>query len=171
MIELSTARMRLIASTADLVRSEIGDRSSFGRMVGAQVPPDWPPAEAADALPWFLERLEKADPQDAGWYGFYGVAVDMPEHVLVAGGGSLGPPADGSAEVGYSVLPAFQRRGYGLEMMTAVVDWIRNDPRVREIVAETDADNMPSRGLLARLGFAEVGPGRDARSLRYARTS
>ena len=95
----------------------------------------------------------------------------MPEHVLVAGGGSLGPPADGSAEVGYSVLPAFQRRGYGLEMMAAVVDWIRNDPRVREIVAETAADNLPSRGLLARLGFTEVGPGRDAGSLRYARTS
>src|SRR5689334_5166981 len=104
-IELATARMRLIPSTAESVRLEIRDHAAFGRLLGAAVPADWPPAEAADALPWFLERLETADPRDAGWYGFYGVAVESPEPILVGGGGSLGPPVGGSVEVGYSVLP------------------------------------------------------------------
>lgn len=163
--------MRLVASTVELVRSEAADREAFARALEAVVPPDWPPDEAADALPWFLEHLERAEGRDAGWYGFYGVVVDASEPVLVAGGGTLGPPVDGLVEIGYSVLPAFQRRGYALEMMTAIVDWIGGDPRVTGITAETGAANLPSRDLLGRLGFAETGPGRDAESLRYARTS
>ena len=142
--------MRLVASTAELVRSELFDRIDFARALGFNVPEDWPPDEAADALPWFLEQLERADPRDVGWYGFYGIAVDGAEPVLVGGGGSLGPPVDGSAEIGYSVLPAFQHRGFALEMMAA--------------------GNVPSRNLLGRLGFAETGPGREVGSLRFARS-
>jgi RimJ/RimL family protein N-acetyltransferase len=167
--ELRTSRIRLIASTAELVRSEMSDRGAFALALDADVPADWPPEEAADALPWFLERLEEAGPTGEGWYGFYGVALEGPRPVLVAGGGTAGPPKDGSVEIGYSVLPAFQRRGYALEMMSAILDWIAGDGRVQEITAETDAGNVASIGLLNRLGFTETGPGRDPRSLHFAR--
>jgi ribosomal-protein-alanine N-acetyltransferase len=163
--------MRLVASTAELVRVEIRDQTELARLLDARVPAGWPTDEAADALPWFLERLEGADPQDIGWYGFYGVVTtgvdDAP--VLVGGGGSLGPPVEGSVEIGYSVLPAFQRQGYATEMMTAVVEWVSGDPRVREIMAETAADNVASRRLLQRLGFHEAGAGREPDAMRYLR--
>jgi len=170
-VTLTTPRMRLVASTAELVRAEIGDRDEFARRLGARIPADWPPDEAADALPWFLERLAGADPGDAGWYGFYGILADggADGPILVAGGGCLGPPADGVAEIGYSVLPAFQRQGYATEMMTAVVAWVALDPRVRRITAETGADNVASRRLLARLGFRESGPGGDPGTIAYSR--
>jgi ribosomal-protein-alanine N-acetyltransferase len=169
MIELRTPRMRLVASNVELVRAELFDRDGFARALAADVPADWPPDEAADAVPWFLERLEEAGPAGQGWYGFYGVALDAAAPVLVGGGGTIGPPQDGSVEIGYSVLPAFQRRGYALEMMTAILGWIATDPRVRAITAETDADNAASRGLLSRLGFTETGPGREPGSLHYER--
>jgi [ribosomal protein S5]-alanine N-acetyltransferase len=105
--------MRLVASTAELVRAEIEDHRAFGELVGARVPEGWPPGEAADALPWFLEKLEAAGPEGSGWYGFYGIVtegeVDAP--VLVGGGGSLAPPRDGEVEIGYSLMPNFQGRG------------------------------------------------------------
>jgi ribosomal-protein-alanine N-acetyltransferase len=163
--------MRLVASTPELVRAELGDRPEFARLLAATVPSDWPPAEAADALPWFLERLEDGGPGVVGWYGYYGVVVEgLPDApVLVAGGGCLGPPVDGVVEIGYSVLPGFQRRGYATELMTAVVDWLELDERVHHITAETAADNVASRRLLARLGFRESGPGREPASLTYVK--
>ena len=172
MDDLRTDRMRLVASTPELVRAEIEDRVLFGRLLGARIPDAWPTDEAADALPWFLDRLERADPRDIGWYGYYGIVVtgieDAP--VLVGGGGCLGPPADGDVEIGYSVLPAYQRRGYATEMMSAIVDWVRQDPRVVRITADTATDNAPSRSLLSRLGFAEAGPGSEPDSLLYVRS-
>jgi RimJ/RimL family protein N-acetyltransferase len=130
---------------------------------------NWPPDEAADALPWFVERLEAAGPAGEGWYGFYGVALDGAAPVLGGGGGSIGPPRDGSVEIGYSVLPAYQRRGYALEMMTRVIEWVVADRRVREITAETDSGNVASIGPLGRLGFAQNGPGRDPGSFHNSR--
>src|SRR5262245_22797150 len=145
--------MRLVASTPKLVRAEIHDHAELGRLLEARIPSDWPPDEAADALPWFLERLERADPSDIGWYGFYGVVVaEVDGPVLVGGGGCLGPPVDGSVEVGYSVLPAFQRQGYATELMSGVLGWVDRDPRVLEVTAETAIDNVASRRLLSRLG-------------------
>jgi RimJ/RimL family protein N-acetyltransferase len=154
--------VRLVPSRAKLVRAEISDRPRFARLIGAEVPPDWPPAEAADALPWFLEQLEAAGPDGIGWFGFYGVAVRAPDApVLVGAGGSMGRPEDGLVEVGYSILPAFQRQGYATEMMSAVVAWLCRQTGVRHVRAETADDNSASRALLVRLGFAEREPGRD----------
>jgi RimJ/RimL family protein N-acetyltransferase len=161
--------MRLIASNAELVRAELFDRDEFARALRAEIPVDWPPDEAADALPWFLERLEAAGPAGDGWYGFYGVALDGAAPMLIGGGGTIGPPQDGSVEIGYSVMPAYQRRGYALEMMTGVIDWLARDARVLEITAETDSGNAASIGLLGRLGFAETGSGRDPGSLHFSR--
>lgn len=169
---LTTARMRLVASTAELVRAEIGDRPAFARRLGARIPRDWPPTETADALAWFLERLEASDPGDPGWYGFYGVVVEGEDDVpvLVGGGGSLGPPVDGGVEVGYSLLPAFQRRGYATEMMSAIIEWIEHDGRVRSVRAETGSENVASRRLLSRLGFRDDGVGRESGAVVYKRT-
>src|SRR5216110_2414704 len=114
--------MRLVASTAELVRAEINGHQEFGRLLGARVSPSWPPGDAAGALPWFLERLEEGGPEVSGWFGFYGIVVagepDAP--VLVGGGGSLGPPAGGEVEIGYSLMDEFQGAGYATEMMTAI---------------------------------------------------
>jgi len=163
--------LRLVPATATTVRAEIEDHAKLGRLLSASIPVDWPPGEAADALPWFLERLAQADPGDAGWYGFYAIVTsgepDAP--VLVGGGGTLGPPVGGRAEIGYSLLPAYQGRGYATELMAAVIGWIERDPRVRRIEAETAADNGPSRRLLGRLGFGEAGPGREPQTLLFRR--
>lgn len=163
--------MRLVPSTVALVRAEIDDHDELGRLLDARIPPDWPPGEAAEALPWFAAELEAADEAGIGWYGFYGIVADgEPESpVLVGGAGGLGPPRDGEVEIGYSLLPAFQRRGYATEMLTAILKWLARDPRVMRIVAETDYANGPSRRLLGRLGFEPIGAGREPSSLRFAR--
>ena len=116
---IDTARLKLIPATVALARAEIGDRSGFARLLGAVVPNNWPPEILADALPLFLGRLEAA-PDQVGWFGWYALAASDSAPVLVASGGFTGPPQAGTVEIGYSVLPQFQRRGYATEVVVAL---------------------------------------------------
>jgi ribosomal-protein-alanine N-acetyltransferase len=162
MDNIETARMRLTAATAEMVRWEIADHDALGRALGAVVPGDWPPELIAEALPWFAGRLE-ADPDLQGWLIWYGIVrgTSIEPDRLAGSGGFIGPPAAGIVEVGYSFLPAFYRQGYGTEMIGALVDWALSHPEVQRVAAEADAKNIASVRLLQRLGFAETGPGRE----------
>jgi len=164
---LVTPRLRLFPATTDLVRAEMRDRETLARLLGAAVPADWPPEMLTDALPWFLAQLT-ADRANAGWLAWYGV-VDGETPVLAASGGFMGPPVAGVVAIGYSVLPAYREKGYGTEMMAALIDWAFAQPGVTHIVAEALPENTPSVRLLGRLGFVEVGDGAEAGYRRFER--
>jgi RimJ/RimL family protein N-acetyltransferase len=165
---LVTPRLRLLPVTTDLVRAEMRDREAFARLLGAAVPPDWPPEMLADALPWFLAQLT-ADHANNGWLAWYGI-VDGDAPALAASGGFMGPPVEGVVAIGYSVLPAYREKGYATEMMTALVDWAFAQPGVTRVAAEALPENLPSVRLLHRLSFVEVGDGAEAGYRRFERT-
>lgn len=168
---LTTARMRLVPRTADLTRAESADRPAFADLLDATVPANWPPDLLADALPWFLQQLQAAADL-VGWLDWYGLVRgigDQPD-VLVASRGFLGSPQDGTVEVGYSVLPQFQRQGLATEMVAGLVEWAIAQAGVHHVVAEVHADNIPSLRLLRRLGFVAIGAGRDPEHLRFRRS-
>jgi [ribosomal protein S5]-alanine N-acetyltransferase len=165
---IMTARMRLAPATVALARAESTDRAEFARLLSAAVPDEWPPEILADALPAFLEWIEAA-PERVGWYVWYAMvraphrASDVPagkveNDFLMASGGFKGPPQDGAVEIGYSVLPRFQGRGYATEMVRALIDWAFAQPGVLRIIAETTEANTASMRLLRRLGFTRTEP-------------
>lgn len=155
---LTTERLTLIPATVPLARAELADRGEFARLLNATVPDNWPPETLADALPLFLGWLEAA-PDAVGWFGWYALLRgDGGPPVLVGGGGFLGPPTDGVVQTGYSVLPQFQKRGFATELLRALTDWAFGHPDVERVAAETEWANPASVRVLAKAGFAEVGP-------------
>lgn len=58
--------------------------------------------------------------------------------------------------VGYTINPAFSRRGYAFEVMSSFVSLINELHSDCIIKAETDLENIPSRNLLVKLGFELV---------------
>ncbi|MDX1477102.1 MAG: GNAT family N-acetyltransferase [Saprospiraceae bacterium] len=58
------------------------------------------------------------------------------------------------AEVGYELLPAAQGQGYMSEALERVVSYGVHDLRLHQIEAFTNRDNLASRKLLERCGFA-----------------
>jgi ribosomal-protein-alanine N-acetyltransferase len=166
---IETARLKLVPATVAIARAEIGNRAEFAGLLGASVPDNWPPESAADALPLFLQWIEAA-PDQVGWFAWYAVTPldgsSVP--VLVASGGFKGPPRDGEAEIGYSVLPQFQRQGYATEMVHGLVRWAMGQPGVVRIVAETEWANPASVRVLSKLGFAEVGPSSEPGGMRFS---
>jgi RimJ/RimL family protein N-acetyltransferase len=163
-----TARLKLVPATVAHVRAEIGDRVEFARLIQAEVPENWPPESAANALPLFLKRLTAA-PDSAGWFGWYVLnqsdGVNLP--VLVGSCGFMGPPRNGDVNIGYSVLPQFQRRGFATEAVGGLVQWALEKPAVNRIVAETEWANPASVRVLTKLGFTPAGPTKDHRGTRF----
>lgn len=165
---IETDRLKLIPATLDLARAEVSDRDEFARLLNASVPDNWPPESLADALPLFLSWLEAA-PDRAGWFGWYALATGdgAAASILVASGGFKGPPQDGTAEVGYCVLPQFQGRGYATEMVRGLVRWALGQPGVARVVAETEWANPASVRVLSKAGFAPLGPTTEPGGTRF----
>ena len=128
------------------------DRETAARALGAALPPEWPQAALVDVLP-----LQGAAGPDEERFGVW-VIIERETETVVGDIGFIGPPgADGTVEIGYSVIPDRRRRGYATEAARVLVDWVLREPGVREVVAGCDHENVPSIRMLERLGFARTG--------------
>lgn len=165
---IMTERLTLVPASVALVRAEIADRGELGRLLQATVPDHWPPESAADALPMFLGWLEAA-PDRAGWFGWYALLrmAGGAAPLLVASGGFLGPPEDGTVHLGYSVLPQFQRQGYATELVSGLVRWALAQPSVSRIAAETEWANPASVRVLEKSGFTPMGVATEPGGTRF----
>ena len=65
----------------------------------------------------------------------------------------------GSAELGYWIGRPHWRQGAGLAAATRLSRWALANLGIRAVTAAVLTDNIPSRALLARAGFREVGAG------------
>jgi len=90
------------------------------------------------------------------------------EFLLVESGGFKGSPQpDGTVELGYSVLPQYRGRGYATEAVAALLLWAFSHNEVARVIAETALENRSSVRVLEKLGFACIGQGSQARTMRF----
>jgi ribosomal-protein-alanine N-acetyltransferase len=149
MTELRTERLRLVPCPGE------PERDALSSTLGIVVPSDWPVAELAEFLPVYAQLLAR-DPAVLGWGPW--LVVERESDTLVADAGFLGKPDEaGTVEIGYSVLPAFRRRGYAIEAAGALVGWALAQPGVARVVARCDPDNVPSIRVLERIGMRRTG--------------
>lgn len=178
---LHTDRLELRPGAASVLRAELQGPAALADALGVRVPPSWPPdLYDADAVRWTLEQL--GDRADGGPFGFYYVVARAAPDVeraatLVGVGGFKGPPDErGEVELGYGVLPEFQRRGYATEAVRAWTALAFAEPRVRTVVGQTLESLVASIGVLEKAGFRFAGSGDDAgapqgeRVIRYELT-
>lgn len=156
---IETSRLTLIPSTAEMLRAEIGDHPELARILSASVPENWPPESTADALAFFLQCVESS-PEQVGWFGWYALSKKTDESAseLIGCGGFMGPPNDGAAQIGYSVIDQHQCNGFATEIVNALVKWGFAQPNCTRVIAETEWANPPSARVLEKTGFVSVGP-------------
>lgn len=172
--KLRTERLELVAGTVGLFRVQVDDREFLGGKLGARVPVEWPPPlYDQGAMDWMANYLDE-NPDAGGWTFYFIIlpARDAGGQGTVAGGvGFKGkPPADGTVEIGYSMLPQFQRSGYATEAAGALVRWAFSHPQVTRVIAETYPELLPSIRVLEKNGFRFIGDGSEERVIRYALT-
>jgi len=162
---LTTKQLLLVPANFETANADLAGRVSLASAIGAVVPESWPPSLMVDALPWFAAEIGR-NASSPGWYYWYGILAGA-SPVLAASGGFKGPPdAHGTAEIGYSVLPEFQRRGLAVEMVAALSVWAF-DSGAKLLVAETSPDNIPSVKVLENTGFSRCGTGVEEGSIRF----
>ena len=163
--EIESERLRLVPATPELVESELEDTSKLAAMLEADLPPDWPP-EHHDAGAQRYSREALTAPGAAGWWLHYFVSTDGERPTLVGTGGYKGPPIHGIVEIGYSVVPSAQRRGYGTEAAGSLVESARKRG-ARRVRAETLPELVASIRVLEKLGFVAAEPS-DSRFIAFA---
>jgi len=156
---INSERLTLVPLTpAFLSASLAGDASTAGALAGLAVPPEWfaerPLIEMrlgdlqADPAyqPWGLRAVaERASGMMVGYIGFH----------TRPGPAYLSDLAPGGMEMGYTIFPAFRRRGYAREAVEALISWAASQG-VRRFVLSIRPDNAPSQAIAARLGFRKV---------------
>jgi RimJ/RimL family protein N-acetyltransferase len=170
---IDTARMRLIAAQLAHLRTELAEPSQLAALLGVEVPASWPPGEYdCDAIVYFLSQYEIRGPAAIGWYGWYAVrhAKGASPAQLIGAGGYFGPPsADGTVEIGYSIVEETRGEGYGTELALALTNRALRHPGVRRVIAHVAADNAASHKVLKRAGFRFAAVGASGKQ-RYEHT-
>jgi [ribosomal protein S5]-alanine N-acetyltransferase len=159
MLQIETAQLRLVPCTVAAAQAAMADRAALASLLGARVPDDWPAEDLRDFLPIYGQIVDQQAARQ-GW-GIW-LMLGLAEGALVGDIGFKGrPDALRTAEIGYSVLPAFQGHGYATEAARALIAWGFAQPGVRRIVANCRFDNAASRRVLEKAGLRQTGRDRD----------
>jgi len=154
---IATDRLILVPFTAAAIQAMIaGDGDALDVATGAAFPrPVEAPPEMADALAFFRDRLI-AQPAQLPWWGRVLVHRESAQAVGIAG--FSGPPDErGIVVIGYSVYPAWQRRGIATEAVVTLVQWALQQPGVSRVRATIAPDNIASRRVAERAGMLPIG--------------
>jgi RimJ/RimL family protein N-acetyltransferase len=64
---------------------------------------------------------------------------------------------DGMVEIDYGLKEGYCGNGYMTEAVRAITEWALSQNKVSRVEAETDPDNLPSKRILANVGFVPTG--------------
>jgi RimJ/RimL family protein N-acetyltransferase len=168
-LRLQTPRLLLVAATLEHALAEGEDLAKLSALLDAEVPPTWPPPLNDDqSHAWFTDRL-RADPDSVGWSMWY-FLLERPglRRLAIGNGGLKGrPSAEGTAEIGYSLMPAFHRQGLAPEAVGALIEWTFGHPEITRIIAHTLPELRASIRVLEKSGFTFTGPGEEPETIAY----
>lgn len=100
--------------------------------------------------------MVREDPWSNPW--LIRLAVERSTGTIVGLGNFHAPPdARGMVEIGYRVLPAHRRRGYGREIAQTMWRYAAEHPDVRVLRASVSPDNTGSLAIVQAAGFVQVG--------------
>ena len=116
---LETQRLKLLPFTLELKKVTLAERARLTEMLGVAIPDTWPGADMLEALPFFIEAMEK-DPLGLVCDG---IILHKADQIAIGGIGFHGPPDEaGRVEIGYNIIPAYQGQGYATEMARRAID-------------------------------------------------
>ena len=167
---ITTESLKLIPSTAEMLRAEINDPVELAQLLTALVPNNWPPETTVDALPFFLDCVESSSGQD-GWYALNTKTNGNDPANLIGGGGFMGPPKNGTVQLGYSVIDQHQRKGYATEIVGGLIRWAFRQSGCLGAIAETEWSNPASARVLAKNSFVSAGPASTPGGTRFELTA
>lgn len=155
---LASSRLDILPATIDLYRLELDYPEGLALALDAELPAEWPPEQVTrEVIEEFITRMTAEPGRMSGFYWVLRSDGSTPR-VLIGSGGFL-LHDEGVMELGYSVLPEWQGKGYTTEAVGILVDWAFTCAHARIIVAYTYPELPASVRVLEKNGFRFTGEG------------
>ncbi len=168
--DLKAGNLRLVAITTEMLAAEhSADAAGLGTLLRAKLTQEWPPVDWEPHVYRIIQKQYDEWPESFGWHRYVVLegGLGRPRTLVGAIGGF--PRAHGDVEIGYSTLPAFQRRGYGTASAQTLVSWLLTLDGVQSVSAQTYPRVVESIKVMERCGMTFVGDGDDPGTVRYRR--
>ena len=166
--EILTARLALIAITAETLGSEKAADGRLGELIRCAVPANWPPVDwEPHVMDMVLAQFDR-DPTQVGWHRYVGLVRPDGSRLLTGCIGAF--PREsvmGQCEIGYSILPPHEGRGLATEAAQALLEYLRGDGRLRTVVARTFPRLAGSIRVMEKCGFVPDGEWEEPGTVRY----
>jgi RimJ/RimL family protein N-acetyltransferase len=163
---ISTSRLELVRATLELAECEHRNLARFADMLGVSEPDLWPPPlNDEQSQQYSINRLRKEGESDFQvWY------MLLREGRQVIGlSGFKSKPEQGVVEIGYSVVPRFQRHGYCTEAVRTLIGRAFTHATVERVAAETLPHLWPSIRVMEKCRMRFVGHGAEEEGVRTVR--
>ncbi|MDO8467842.1 MAG: GNAT family protein [Nanoarchaeota archaeon] len=118
------------------------------------------PYTLKDARSWIKHNQEKWKKKKKEDYTF---GIEIKEERRIIGGGGLHHVNGHSAEIGYWIGEKYHNKGYGSEMLNALINFAFKRLKLSRLEAGVFAGNPSSGRLLEKYGFEKEGYKRQAR--------
>lgn len=161
MPEILTPRLTLRLMDEDFLEASLrADRERTESLIGLKIPPDW---FAEKNIINIRLRDYRADPEYAGW-GLW--AVGMRETIEMIGHIGfhtrpdpeyLRPLVPNAVEFGYTIFPAYRRRGFAREASIGFLQNAAERHPFEYFIASVAPTNIASTRLVRNLGFEKIG--------------
>lgn len=84
--------------------------------------------------------------------------ISKPDNKIIGDISFVGEPdQNGEIEIGYGTYEAFRGQGFMTEAVGRIVEWAKEQPKVKFIFATTTKDNIASYSILERNNFENIG--------------
>jgi [ribosomal protein S5]-alanine N-acetyltransferase len=174
--DILTPRLDLIAVTPESLhvqqRNSRHMRAELAASIGASVPDEWPHEHWEPHVFEYLLKLFVETPEAIGWCRYLALRdMSSGSRTIIGSFGSGLPKAEtGEAEIGYGILPNWQRQGFAPEAVTAMLPWLQTRRQIRAFVAQTFPDLRGSIRVLKKCGFEPAGLGFEDGTILFRRS-
>ena len=155
---IQTRRLDLVPGTSAIYSADLNDHKELARLLDADVPETWPPAEINDEVLLEFIRMENkgTDPFFTSWYW----VLDTRTSRTLVGSGGIGSALNepGAVMIGYAVHQDHQNQGYATEAVAGIVIEAFGNPRIARVRATTYPELGASIRVLEKTGFSCTGP-------------
>lgn len=91
------------------------------------------------------------------WYAIWNMELKDESGIIVGDFCFKGLSDDGVIEIGYGLKEEYRHHGYMTEAVIAITEWALSQDGVKQVEAETDAENIDSQKVLVQSGFVSNG--------------
>ena len=171
--DIVTPRLDLVAVTPESLliqqRNTPAMRIELGRSIGAEVPDEWPHENWEPHVFEYLLKLFAETPEAIGWCRYLALRQKTGRTLIGSFGSGLPKAETGEAEIGYGILPAWQRQGFAPEAVLAMLPWLQSRREIRAFVAQTYPHLRGSIRVLEKTGFEPAGAGFEDGTILFRR--